>query len=138
MGAARKQTLRRTATRPAPAAAPRPRTVGSRTATVLSVRESLGLSRKLFARLSGVSERLLADLEPRRIADLAPGQARRMVEMQRLAGALAEVARPAFLSRWVCAPNDALGGLSPLETVERGQSDRLWALLFHLRGGLPT
>lgn len=140
MGAAKRQAVAKprsslAARTPAPL---RPRPAGGRGMTVGAVRESLGLTRRLFSRLTGLSERLLADLEPRALAELSAGQQRRMIEAQRLSGALQELVRPEAAARWLTQPNAALDGFKPLEVVERGEMDRLWGLLFRARGGLPA
>jgi hypothetical protein len=35
-------------------------------------------------------------------------------------------------------PNDAFGGLKPLEVIERGEIDRLWNMIFYLESGVPS
>ena len=101
-----------------------------------AVRRRFGLPRKTFARVAGVSERTLAGLE----AGGPPSASarRRLAEADRLGRALATVVRPAALGPWLDAPNPAFGGLKPLELVERGESDRLWRMLFELRSGNPA
>ena len=42
-----------------------------------------------------------------------------------------------FLPRWLVTPNEGLGGISPVEALERGESDRLWRAVFLLGSGLP-
>lgn len=37
----------------------------------------------------------------------------------------------------VVTPNDAFDGLKPLETIERGEIDRLWDMAYRLRSGMP-
>lgn len=38
---------------------------------------------------------------------------------------------------WLTAPNDAFDGLKPLEVIERGESDRIWQMIFLMRSGSP-
>jgi hypothetical protein len=57
--------------------------------------------------------------------------------MRRLASALKRVMKPDFLPRWLATPNKGLGGISPVEALERGESDRLWRAVFLLGSGLP-
>ena len=56
--------------------------------------------------------------------------ARRLTELERLTSALSEVIKRESLDKWLQKPNPAFGGLKPLEVVERGESDRLWEMIF--------
>jgi hypothetical protein len=35
-------------------------------------------------------------------------------------------------------PNEAFGGLKPLEVIERGEIDRIWQMIHLLRSGTPV
>lgn len=96
----------------------------------------LGLAREAFGRLVDVSVRTLAAVETQgiRVEKLQ----RNYLEVKRLCDALGEVMDPAALGPWLNRPNEAFGGLKPLEVVERGEIDRLWELVFRLRSGLPS
>lgn len=109
--------------------------VPTRKLDVAGLREELGLTRRLFARLTGYSERALADWEGGR--ELSEPSRQRMVEMQRLQAGLARVMQPDFIGRWLQSPNDAFGGLKPIEVVERGEIDRLWKMIHQLESGQP-
>ena len=123
-------------TRTSKPAAPAAATAGPRELDAAAVRRRFGLPRRTFARVAGVSERTLAGLE----AGGPPSESarRRLAEADRLGRALATVVRPGALGPWLDAPNPAFGGLKPLELVERGESDRLWRMLFDLRSGNPA
>jgi hypothetical protein len=41
------------------------------------------------------------------------------------------------MGEWFQQPNPAFDGLKPLEVVERGQIDRIWAMVYHLESGVP-
>ncbi len=45
--------------------------------------------------------------------------------------------RPEFIGQWMETPNPAFGGLKPLEVWERGEEDRIWAMIFYLESGIP-
>ena len=45
--------------------------------------------------------------------------------------------KPDFIPRWLATPNETMGGLSPIEAMERGQSDRVWRSVSLLGSGLP-
>ena len=102
----------------------------------LELRHMLGLAREAFGRLVDVSVRTLAAVETR--GAKADKLQRNYLEVKRLCDALGEVMAPEALGGWLNQPNEAFGGLKPLEVVERGEIDRLWELVFRLRSGLPA
>lgn len=102
---------------------------------VASLRKALGINRKVFARLTGYSERAVAKWETGE--KLSGASLQRMTEMRRLQEALATVMKAEFVPEWLQAPNNSFGGLKPIEVVERGQIDRLWHMIFELESGLP-
>ena len=55
--------------------------------------------------------------------------------MRRLVIVLAALFRPKTLGHWFDTPNPALAGLKPIEVIERGESDRLWQMIFNLKSG---
>lgn len=105
----------------------------SRTPSVASLRQSLGLTRKLFSRLTGYSERAIAEWESGK--EQSDSSRQRLTEIHRLQQALAEVLPPEEVGEWLLWPNEALGGFKPLEVIERGEIDRIWRLL-HTYGGI--
>ena len=100
------------------------------------VRRKLGVSRKVFSRLTGFSERAIANWESGGRPD-EPGL-RRIRETERFQARLAEVVEPAAIPAWLDTPNDAFGGLKPLEVIERGEIDRLWNMIFYLESGVAS
>src|SRR5262245_37263792 len=96
-------------------------------ADVARLRSALGLTRKLFSRLSGYSERALAEWEAGR--PLSDASRQRMTELDRLQRGLARIMNEEFIGVWLQAPNDAFDGLKPIEVVERGETDRLWRMI---------
>lgn len=102
---------------------------------IAELREALGLTRKLFSRLTGYSERAIAEWEGGK--QLGDASRQRMREMQRLQQALIGVMKPDFVGVWLQTPNDAFGGLKPVEVVERGEVDRLWRMIYELESGIP-
>jgi transcriptional regulator with XRE-family HTH domain len=101
---------------------------------VSDVRAALGVSRRLFARLTGYSERAIAAWEAGR--DLAEASRQRMLETRRLEKALARVIQPGRIAAWLDEPNRAFRGLKPLEVIERGEIDRIWRMVFELESGI--
>lgn len=104
-------------------------------AGVRQVRTGLGLTRRDFARLTGFSERAIADWEAGKPLS-GPGR-QRMREVQALQRELCAIAEPGEIGPWLLRPSEAFGGLKPLEVVERGEIHRLWQMLFWLQSGVP-
>jgi DNA-binding transcriptional regulator YiaG len=97
------------------------------------VRERYGLSQALLARLLDVSLRTASGAES---VATAPAQLRRnLTQVNRLCEALAEAMEPAFVGHWLDQPNEMLGGLKPVEAIERGQLDLVWQVVEGLRTG---
>jgi DNA-binding transcriptional regulator YiaG len=103
---------------------------------VAELRNRLQLTQAVFARLLPVSVRSLATLE----SGSPPTEvvARRLIELRRLTNALSEVIKKEALGKWLQTPNDALGGLKPLEVIDRGECDRIWSMIYFLRSGVPS
>lgn len=103
---------------------------------VLNLRNRLQLKQAVFARLLPVSVRSLATLE----SGTPPTEvvARKLIEIQRLTNALSEVIKKNSLGTWLQTPNDAFDGLKPLEVIDRGESDRIWSMIYFLRSGVPS
>ena len=62
----------------------------------------------------------------------------KLMEIDRLIEALAHVVREDFIGPWLIRPNDAFGGLKPLEVIERGEVDRLWRMVHEIGSGMPA
>src|SRR4051794_20367979 len=103
---------------------------------VADVRAGLGVTRELFARLTGFSVRAITGWEAGRPIS-EPGL-RRVKEMERLRAALAEGMREEFIPQWLETPCEGLGGLKPVEVLERGEADRLWRVVLLIGSGMPT
>jgi hypothetical protein len=63
---------------------------------------------------------------------------RRIREMERFQERLAQVIDPGAIADWLEAPNAAFDGLKPLEVIERGEIDRLWAVIYYLESGISS
>ena len=100
------------------------------------LREKLGLTQPEFAGLLPVSVRTLATLE--KGTPPTDSVARRLTELERLRKALSEVIRDSAIGEWLNTPNPAFGGLKPLEVIDRGESDRLWEMIYFLRSGVVS
>lgn len=96
--------------------------------SVSQLRHSLGLTRKTFSRLTGYSERAIAEWEAGKVQSDASRQ--RLIEIHRLQQSLIQVLPEGSVGPWLLAPNDALDGFKPLELIERGEIDRIWRMLY--------
>ena len=120
---------------PSPHGRGRSETAARAATLVADLRSGLGVSRRLFSRLTGYSERAIAGWEAGE--SLSEASRQRIVELGRLAEALSTIVSPAQIAGWLDRPNDAFGGLKPVEVVERGETDRLWRMVFELESGVP-
>lgn len=102
---------------------------------VAEVRAGLGVTREFFARLTGFSVRAIAGWEAGR--PVSEAGRRRVLEMKRLREVLAEGMRAEFIARWLETPCEGLGGLKPVEVLERGETDRLWRVALLIGSGMP-
>lgn len=109
---------------------------GSANAQVLEIRRKLGMPQRLFSRLLGVSERSLAKFEKGEVpSDVIKRQVHAVARLQEALGRVMEVDQ---VGQWFQQPNEAFNGLTPLEVVERGEIDRLWAMVYELESGVPA
>lgn len=115
---------------------PRTKPASPRTPVAADLRERLGVTRDVLARLLGLSPRKLADLE-RDDSKASESTRRRLIEALRLQRALASLMKPGAVGAWLVTPNASFDNFKPLELVERGESDRLWAMVHQLESGEP-
>ncbi len=102
---------------------------------VTEVRSGLGVTRELFARLTGFSVRAIAGWEAGR--PVSEAGLRRVKEMKRLRDLLAEGMKAEFIPVWLETPCEGLDGLKPVEVLERGEADRLWRVALLIGSGMP-
>ena len=103
---------------------------------VAALRGRLGLTRRVFSRLTGFSERAIAGWESGH--SLSEPGARRIREIERFQKKLSQVVRSEAIPVWLDTPNNAFGGLKPIEVIERGEIDRLWDMIFYLESGVAS
>jgi hypothetical protein len=56
-------------------------------------------------------------------------------ERRRLLDALADIIDAKVIGQWLQRPNQQFDGSTPLQVMERGESDRLWRMIWQLREG---
>jgi DNA-binding transcriptional regulator YiaG len=111
--------------------------VGTATVGFVNVlRANWGMTLEMFSRLTGYAPRTIASWE----AGAKPnkGARRTLAKVQRLRDALTRVTSPDFIGEWMETPNQAFDGLKPLEVWERGEEDRIGAMIFYLESGVPS
>lgn len=97
--------------------------------------ESYGVNQETFTRLTGFS--------PRAVAHWAQGRKpsastqRRLSELGRLFEELEKLIAGEKIGLWLKEPNPAFDGSTPLQVVERGETDRIWRMLYELESGEP-
>jgi hypothetical protein len=86
-----------------------------------------------YTRLVGASRRAVASW----LAGDAPSRAnqRTLSEMSRLLVALAEIVPASQIGRWLDTPSPAFEGSTPLQVIERGESDRVWRMIWQIKTG---
>ena len=99
------------------------------------IAEKFGLRQETLSRMTGFSLRAVAGWSNGK-APSTPVR-RALVEMDRLLDSLSRLMKPKDVGRWLKEPNSALDGSTPVQVIERGQTDRIWRLLYFLESGEP-
>ncbi len=100
------------------------------------VREKLGVSQIELARLTGYSLRSIAGWEGGRA--LSESARQKIVETERLRTALSQIVPHGKLGEWLRSSNPAFEGQTPIQVIERGESDRLWRMIFQIDAGVAN
>lgn len=97
--------------------------------------EKFGLRQETVSRMTGFSLRAVAGWANGK----PPSQPvkRAFAEMDRLLDALGRLMKPKEVGHWLKEPNPAFDGSTPVQVIERGQSDRLWRMLYFIESGEP-
>ena len=107
-------------------------------ATPVSLRslcERYSVKQGLLPRLTGFSPRAVANWS-RGDAPSAPAL-KKLTELRRLFEALSRLVEPRDIGPWLLQPSHAFDGSTPLQVIERGESDRLWRMIYELESGQP-
>ena len=97
--------------------------------------ETYKLRREELGRLTGFSLRALAEWASGKLPS-QPAK-RRLQEVRRLLDALAEIIKRESIPKWLHQPNPAFDRLTPLQAIELGEIDRLWAMVHEMGSGQP-
>jgi hypothetical protein len=92
-----------------------------------------GMNYDMLAKALSVSRRSiggwLSGREPERINRV------RINEFGRLAAELHTIIKPEKLKTWWNQPVAKFGGSTPLQVLERGETDRIWRMIWEIREG---
>jgi hypothetical protein len=110
--------------------------VESSSPDVKTLCDTYKLRREELGRLTGFSLRALAEWAAGKLPS-EPAK-RRLQEVRRLLDGLAEIIKADRIPGWLRQPNPAFDRLTPLQVIELGEIDRLWAMVHDLASGQPT
>src|SRR6266496_5843332 len=94
-----------------------------------------GVTQEVFTRLTGFSPRAVAHWTKGRKPSTSTS--RRLAELNRIFEALGQLAPKKTIGPWLKAPNPAFDGSTPLQVIERGETDRIWRMIYELQSGEP-
>ena len=97
--------------------------------------EAYAVTQDTFTRLAGFSPRAVAHWVQGRRPSTSNG--RRLAEMKRIFAALEELLAKEAIGPWLKESNPAFDGSTPLQVIERGESDRIWRMIYELQSGEP-
>jgi transcriptional regulator with XRE-family HTH domain len=98
---------------------------------VVGLRKGLGLSQEELGRVTGYSTRSIAGWESGdRVSSPAEHKLR---EVQRLQTELVKIMPREKLGEWLRTPGRAFEGQTPIQVMERGETDRIWQMIFQIR-----
>jgi DNA-binding transcriptional regulator YiaG len=91
------------------------------------------LSNEVVSRVTGASPRTVsywnAGTPPQR------SSVQKIKEVTRLFDALADIIKGSVIGEWLQRPNKQFDGSTPLQVIERGETDQLWRMIWQLREG---
>lgn len=63
---------------------------------------------------------------------------KQLAELVRLFDALADLMENEDVGTWLKTPNPAFSNSTPLQVIERGETDRIWRMIYQLETGEPA
>jgi hypothetical protein len=105
-------------------------------AVISRFQKDFGLTQPVVVRMTGYSPRSVASWS-KGVKATEPAR-RKFTELVRLFDALADLMEnPKEVAEWLQEPNSAFDGSTPLQVIERGETDRLWRMIYTLESGDP-
>ena len=94
------------------------------------------ISYEALTRMTGFSLRAISNWSQG--SKPSSSTARRLTEIKRLFATLENLVSPEAIGSWLKEPNPAFDGSTPLQVIERGESDRIWRMVYELESGEPA
>jgi DNA-binding transcriptional regulator YiaG len=94
------------------------------------------ISYEALTRMTGFSLRAISNWSQG--SKPSSSTAMRLTEIKRLFAALENLVSPEAIGSWLKEPNPAFDGSTPLQVIERGESDRIWRMVYELESGEPA
>ncbi|MCP5535094.1 MAG: DUF2384 domain-containing protein [Akkermansiaceae bacterium] len=103
---------------------------------IRALQDRYGFTQPEIGRLSGYAPRSIANwLGGKKVA---PPARQKFTELDRLLSALETLVQEASeVADWLDEPNKAFEGSTPMQVIERGESDRIWRMIYFLESGEP-
>ena len=95
-----------------------------------------GISYDTLTRMTGFSLRAVSNWSQG--SKPSSSTAKRLTEIKRLFAALEKLVSPEAIGPWLKDPNPAFDGSTPLQVIERGETDRIWRMVYELESGEPA
>ena len=95
-----------------------------------------GISYDTLTRMTGFSLRAVSNWSQG--SKPSSSTSRRLAETRRLFAALEKLVSPEAIGPWLKDPNPAFDGSTPLQVIERGETDRIWRMVYELESGEPA
>ena len=95
-----------------------------------------GISYDTLTRMTGFSLRAVSNWSQGSKPSSSTG--RRLAETKRLFAALEKLVSPEAIGPWLKDPNPAFDGSTPPQVIERGETDRIWRMVYELESGEPA
>ena len=95
-----------------------------------------GISYDTLTRMTGFSLRAVSNWSQG--SKPSSSTARRLTEIKRLFAALEKLVSPEAIGPWLKEPNPAFDGSTPLQVIKRGETDRIWRMVYELESGEPA
>jgi DNA-binding transcriptional regulator YiaG len=96
---------------------------------------SYAVTQDTFTRLTGFSSRAVANWSNGRKP--SESTTRRLSELSRMFKAMENLVAKEEIGPWLKEPNPAFDGSTPLQVIERGETDRIWRMIYELESGEP-
>ena len=104
--------------------------------SVKTLASRYGISYDTLTRMTGFSLRAVSNWSQG--TKPSSSTARRLTEIKRLFAALEQLVLPEAIGPWLKDPNSAFDGSTPLQVIERGETDRVWRMVYELESGEPA